>query len=183
MGEEAVCEFPLRSSFLRLQRLQNSLTCLNDKQNSLTASGAEVTASPRTPALTPAQPQPQAQIQTPALPQPQPGAQPQTPETPALQCKPSKRRRHIQFVFEMMGCPPEYFPDGSTCWEGDNGVINKIRDVLGLKKSPGGSRKSRARQQIRTVLSYIQDCMDQGMSDFDAGSHMFACIEQNSLMT
>ena len=81
---------------------------------------------------------------------------------PLNQCKPAKKRRFIQFVYEMMGCPPEFFPDMTPCWDGKYGVINKIRGLLGL-------HNSRSRLRIRSVLEFIQECLDQGLSEFDAG--------------
>ena len=85
-----------------------------------------------------------------------------TAPTTQIQMKPAKVRRYIQFVYEMLGCPPEQFPDGTTCWDSKDGVINKIKSILGLN-----SRRSRL--QIRRVLQYIRDCLDQGILDFDAG--------------
>ena len=95
----------------------------------------------------------------PANAQPAP-AQPDSPITEYT--IPAKKRRFVQFVYEMMGCPPELFPDGTDCWDGKFGVINKIKNFLGL-------HNSRSRQQIRSVLKYIQDCLDQGILNFDAG--------------
>ena len=186
MGEEAVSEISLRSSVLRLQRLQDSLFGRNDKscdgaatsdtvlhnfvttttQNTVTQQNtAEPTQTQSVPTPEPAQPQQQIQLPQPAAAAPAQQQEVHTPPTPD-EFKPSKRRRYIQFIFEMMGCPPEHFPDGTKCWDGPDGIINKIRDLLGL-------RNTRARQQIRNVLSYIQDCMDQGISDFDAGNNAF----------
>ena len=84
------------------------------------------------------------------------------PRTPTTARKPSKKRRFIQFCYEMMGTPPEFYPDETPCWEGKHGIINRIRKILGLNNS-------RSRERIRNVLTYVRDQFAIGNVDVDAG--------------
>ena len=76
--------------------------------------------------------------------------------------KPGKKRRFIQFCYEMMGTPPEFYPNEEPCWEGKQGVISQIRDMLGL-------HNTRSRKQIRNVLTYVYEQFNNGNVDVDAG--------------
>ena len=88
---------------------------------------------------------------------------PATPtSTPVNALKPAKKRRFIQFCYEMMGSPPEFYPNETPCWEGKHGVINKIRSLLGLNNC-------RSRERIRNVLVYVRDQLQTGNGDVDAG--------------
>lgn len=62
----------------------------------------------------------------------------------------------------MLGRPPEFFPGGAPCWEGQDGIINKIRGIVGLTST-------RARQNIRRVITLVRDAFEVGNIDFDAG--------------
>ena len=73
-----------------------------------------------------------------------------------------KKRRLIQLTYEILGCPPENYPNGVSRWEGKAGTISVIREYLGLESG-------RARTQIRDVLRYVSDQRDAGASDIDAG--------------
>ena len=57
--------------------------------------------------------------------------------TPTAQQRwsPAKMRRFVQFCYEMLGRPPEFLPVGAPCWDGVDGIINKIRDSLNLHNS------------------------------------------------
>ena len=94
-------------------------------------------------------------------------ATPTTPAGHADSLKPAKKRRFIQFCFEMMGRPPEVYPNDEPCWDGKNGTINQIHDILGL-------HNSRSRQQIRRVLKYVTDEFNKGNADVDAGVKLAA---------
>jgi hypothetical protein len=73
-----------------------------------------------------------------------------------------KKRRLIQFAYELLGTPPEHYPNGVSRWEGKSGVINVIRDYLCLQSH-------RARKQIRAVLQYVHTNMEAGAKLIDAG--------------
>lgn len=92
-------------------------------------------------------------------------ATPEPAPTPGL--KPAKKRRFIQFFYEMMGTPPEFYPDETPCWDGKHGVINQIRNILGLYNC-------RSRARIRKVLMYVRDQMVIGNVDVDAGVKLHA---------
>ena len=73
-----------------------------------------------------------------------------------------KKRRLIQLAYEIMGSPPECYPNGVSRWEGRTGTISVIHEYLGLESS-------RARQQIRDVLRFVQKKTEEGADDIDAG--------------
>ena len=79
-----------------------------------------------------------------------------TTYTPPVQERwsPAKTRRFIQFCYEMLGRPPEFLPGGDPCWDGADGIINKIRDILNL-------HNSRSRAQIRRVLALVRDAFEE----------------------
>ena len=74
----------------------------------------------------------------------------------------SSKRRLIQISFELLGSPPELDDQGEDQWEGSTGVINTIRDYLGL-------RSHRARLQIKDVITHVMRCVDEGEEIIDAG--------------
>ena len=83
---------------------------------------------------------------------------------------PAKRRRQVQFAYELLGTPPEFVTvQGEDVafnqWDGKNGVINVIAAYLLLPK--GG----RTRATIRKVLQFVQGKLDDGddLKDIDAG--------------
>ena len=77
-----------------------------------------------------------------------------------------KKRRLIQLVYEILGCPEEFYPNGVSRWEGKTGTIAVIHEYLGLQSG-------RARKQIRDVLRYVRDKTIQGEEDIDAGVRPF----------
>ena len=56
----------------------------------------------------------------------------------------------------------EFLPGGDPCWDGADGIINKIRDILNL-------HNSRSRAQIRRVLTLVRDAFEEGNVNIDAG--------------
>ena len=93
-----------------------------------------------------------------------PAAGAPTLRTPPAQQRwsPAKTRRFVQFCYEMLGRPPEFLPGGDPCWDGADGIINKIRDILNL-------HNSRSRAQIRRVLTLVRDAFEEGNINIDAG--------------
>ena len=70
--------------------------------------------------------------------------------TAQYKVKPKKRRRQIQFAYELLGSPPEFVTvqDSDVSvnqWDGKHGVINTISTYLHLK---------RARNTISRVLEF-----------------------------
>ncbi len=82
----------------------------------------------------------------------------------------SSKRRLIQIAFELLGAPTELNAEGDNQWDSANGVVNTIRDFLGLQSH-------RARAQIDEVLRYIMRCKDTGETsgNIDAGRKLGAC--------
>ena len=83
---------------------------------------------------------------------------------------PTKRRRQIQFAYELLGTPPEFVTvQGQDVevnqWDGKDGVINTIAAYLLL------STHWRTRLTIRKVIQFVQDQLGNGkdLRDIDAG--------------
>ena len=82
---------------------------------------------------------------------------------------PAKRRRQIQFAYELLGTPPEFVTvqgqDPVNQWDGKNGVINMIAAYLLLPPH------WRTRLTIRKVLNFVQNKIESGIDlpDIDAG--------------
>ena len=76
------------------------------------------------------------------------------------------KRRLIQISFEIMGTPDEFDSEENNQWMGRNGIVNVIRDFIGLKSH-------RARSQILSVLRCIKNGQEQGV-EIDAGKKMNA---------
>ena len=112
------------------------------------------------------------------IPQQQHVAQP-TPHRPVTAARaaiprpkttPAKRRRQIQFAYELLGTPPEWVtPQGGgervNQWDGKSGIIRLISDYLLW------SSTWRTREQIKRVLQDVQTKLDAGhdLSDIDCG--------------
>ena len=76
----------------------------------------------------------------------------------------------IQLTYEILGCPPEMYPNGVSRWEGKSGIISVIREYLGLESD-------RARDQIRDVLRYVSEQRAEGDGEIDAGVSCYVCHE------
>ena len=88
--------------------------------------------------------------------EPDPAATPAAPAAPAAHATRVKRttidnilgrkkkRRLIQLTYEILGCPPETYPNGVSRWEGKSGTISVIHEYLGLESG-------RVRAQIRAM--------------------------------
>ena len=149
MGEKLIQDLPFLQRLKMLQHLQ-STTCTTRVTPPAAAAQQEVT-EPTTPTAPAAPPV--------AVVVPGPPAMPAAGQE---RWSPAKTRRFIQFCYEMLGRPPEFLPGNVPCWEGVDGIINKIRDILGLQNS-------RSRAQIRRVLTLVRDTFEEGNVNFDAG--------------
>lgn len=94
-------------------------------------------------------------------PPPTQSAQSPPPTIDSLISRKSKRRL-IQIAYELLGSPPEFYPNGVSRWDGDNGVIEVIKKFLKLQSH-------RAKYQVRDVLSFVQRKLQAGTQDIDAG--------------
>jgi len=70
-------------------------------------------------------------------------------------------------IYELLSSPKEFNDDGNNQWEHKDGIINVIRNYVGLTNK-------RARSQIRNVLTFVQDKMAEGLHDIDAGPKLNA---------
>ena len=72
---------------------------------------------------------------------------------------PTKVWELIRMVFSLLGSPGEFSAagDSHSCWEGQHGVINTIRDYLFL------GRGWRRRRTIRRVLEHVRNQIDTGV--------------------
>ena len=74
-----------------------------------------------------------------------------------------KRGDLYNFVMKkMFDRPPEFLPGGDPCWDGADGIINKIHGILNL-------HNSRSRSQIRRVLTLVRDTFEEDNINIDAG--------------
>ena len=80
----------------------------------------------------------------------------------------ASKRRLIQIAFELLGSPEEFDDQGINQWQGQGGVVNLIRDYIGLTSH-------RARSQILDVMHYVTQCNGQGQDACDAGKKINAC--------
>ena len=96
---------------------------------------------------------------------------------------PAKRRRQIQFAYELLGTPPEWItPQAATepinQWKGKDGVIRLISDYLLWSKT------WRTTQMIRRVLEFVQSKLEAGddLNDIAAGvsSYIFCRKKKTS---
>ena len=163
-------EFPFES-------LVTELMCdsSTDTTSSRTPETPQHTISPLTPirrtlSLTRPDATPQQPVTTPQ----QPAATPQQPATTQDQLvkrlSPHKRRRQIQFAYELLDTPPEWTTpatgeDPINQWEGKDGVIQLIAEYLMWKPT------WRTRQEIKCVLDFVRQKLDSGekLHDIDAG--------------
>ena len=88
---------------------------------------------------------------------------------------PAKRRRQVQFAYELLGTPPEWVtPEGGiepiNQWDGKRGVIRIISDYLLWQQT------WRTRQQIKSVLQFVQTELNSGrdLGDIDCGRKLGA---------
>ena len=73
------------------------------------------------------------------------------------------KRRLIQISFELLGSPDEFDDEENNQWLGKDGVVNVIRDFIGLKSH-------RVRSQILSVLRFVTQANEQGVDVVDAGT-------------
>ena len=64
--------------------------------------------------------------------------------------------------YELIGSPVEFNDEDETQWDGPDGIINLIREFCGFSSG-------RARTQIRSVLTFVSKCINNGDVDIDAG--------------
>ena len=76
------------------------------------------------------------------------------------------KRRLIQISFEIMRTPDEFDQEENNQWMGQNGIVNAIRDFIGLKSH-------RARSQILSVLRCVKQGQEQGV-EIDVGKKINA---------
>ena len=84
------------------------------------------------------------------------------PASPDTLLSQASKRRLIQITFELLGSPDRIGQGGEDQWSGHDGIINVIRDFIGLKSH-------RAREQILSVITYVTKCQDAGEQVIDAG--------------
>ena len=84
------------------------------------------------------------------------------PKTIDILLSRKSKRRLIQISYELLGCPPEFYPNGASRWDGDTGVVTVIKKFLNL-------RSHRATHQVRDVLAFVQSKLQSGTQDIDAG--------------
>ena len=90
--------------------------------------------------------------------------------TPRPRMTPSKRRRQIQFAFELLGTPPEWIIPAAgdepvNQWGGKDGVIQLIANYLLWETT------WRTKKMIRRVITFVREKIDSGedLDVIDAG--------------